>query len=115
VSKFTPGPWNHFPAVQAFDVEGNPLTFIAARVTQHSSAVPEVNGQPAYQPMPICTMDLADDVAEANARLIAAAPDLYEALNAVLDKWRLPVLGDPEANAVFRQAEAALAKARGEA
>ena len=47
----------------------------------------------------------------ANARLIAAAPDLLEALEAALRKieWILPVEWD-----VMRQINAAIAKAKGE-
>ena len=48
---------------------------------------------------------------EPNARLIAAAPDLLEALEAALRKieWILPVEWD-----VMRQINAAIAKAKGE-
>lgn len=66
---------------------------------------------------------------EANARLIAAAPDLYEALEAVVAEWdrlyeminprsAFPLIfADSAEDAEFRQlqkARAALAKARGE-
>ena len=44
-----------------------------------------------------------------NARLIAAAPDMYEALAAMCDVGGLDDGGD-----VFEKAKAALAKARGE-
>jgi hypothetical protein len=47
--------------------------------------------------------------AEANARLIAAAPDLYEALHDLCASGGLDDGGD-----VFAKAKAALAKARGE-
>jgi hypothetical protein len=49
-------------------------------------------------------------VQRANARLIAAAPDLYEALERFT--W---VANDDERRKAFNQAVAALAKARGEA
>lgn len=51
----------------------------------------------------------------ANAHLIAAAPDLYEALGDVLALARVKWGNlDADANAVFAKAEAARAKARGE-
>lgn len=54
---------------------------------------------------------------EANARLIAAAPELYEALDELTRSFRLiyEVNGDdPDHTTVFPKAAAALAKARGE-
>ena len=59
----------------------------------------------------------AMDTIEANAALIAAAPDLYEALEALHDDCveysRINNLGG-EDNHVLKQARAALARARGE-
>lgn len=59
------------------------------------------------------------DHAQANARLIASAPDLYEALRqlveADLDYIKINNLAGAENNQVIRIAQAALAKARGEA
>jgi len=51
----------------------------------------------------------------ANARLIAAAPDLYEALHNTLTLLRAFVTRDDDiARVTLEQAEAALIKARGE-
>jgi hypothetical protein len=53
-----------------------------------------------------------------NARLIAAAPALFEALESIVvekaDYMRLNHLGDPEAQHTVKQARSALALARGE-
>lgn len=48
----------------------------------------------------------------ANARLIAAAPDLLEALEMLADPMRTPTDGDPSVLREF--ARAAIAKAKGE-
>ena len=48
--------------------------------------------------------------------LAAAAPDMYEALNALLaDDWLLELKQTPKLVRAFELAEAALVKARGEA
>lgn len=52
---------------------------------------------------------LYDDDSEANAHLIAAAPELYESLEAALSQLDSYACGD-----VIAAAEKALAKARGE-
>ncbi|RPF70476.1 hypothetical protein [Aurantiacibacter spongiae] len=57
----------------------------------------------------ICTMDGPRDQREANARLIAAAPDLLEAIQEQVDECF-----DPACEMCARH-EAILAKARGEA
>jgi hypothetical protein len=51
------------------------------------------------------------EVMDANARLIAAAPELYEALMDLVDGWEA---GDTKVESVVKAMEA-LAKARGEA
>lgn len=56
---------------------------------------------------------------EANARLIAAAPELYEALEVIagcgaVDVSNTAIVVGNKANVVLQQAWAALAKARGE-
>ena len=52
------------------------------------------------------------DPFEANARLIAAAPDLLEALESAVGA--MEVLGHPPDYGALRKAKAAIAKARGE-
>jgi hypothetical protein len=51
---------------------------------------------------------------EANARLIAAAPDLLNALDGLLDYLRDYDADYPEAAPIFGKARAAIAKATGE-
>lgn len=55
--------------------------------------------------------DGLDDEAEANARLIAAAPALLEALKALV--WAADAVGDAETGAIKR-AKAAIAQATGD-
>ena len=57
-----------------------------------------------------CT-DLEDGAA--NARLIAAAPELYEALQGILEIGKRD-MSNPKYDGYFNTAKAALAKARGE-
>jgi len=64
---------------------------------------------PAGGGLPVARVDLTwGAIAAANARLIAAAPELADALGAMLEQ--LGERGGP----VIRQARAALAKTRGE-
>lgn len=54
--------------------------------------------------------DMSADEAQANARLIAAAPELYAALRAMVDWWNED---GGSMDGCIRTAEAALAKAEG--
>lgn len=94
-NKFTPGPWNNMPKTEYVpickqDEAGLSLGFI-------NSA------------------DL-DRVAEgkANAYLIAAAPDLLEALEQMIDEYGTAGDGWPRNNKVLRDSRAAILKARGQ-
>lgn len=88
-TKFTPGPWE-------IDRTG-----IAVSIPYRG---------------PHCTAN-AYGGTEANAFLISAAPDLYEAIDGML-RWRLPhdqaFTVTEGSRRAFRKLEAALAKARGE-
>jgi hypothetical protein len=95
-SKFTPGPWhwddtvwNYDPAQQApWLVDGNDERILSGEI--HCN--------------------------EANARLIAAAPELLESLKRMTDMWNsiCDVMGwDPEHNVQYGEAHAAIAKATG--
>jgi hypothetical protein len=98
--QFTPGPWH-----------------VVGRAEEYNLAVcaPRPGNEDRLDSV------LGDEHAEANARLIAAAPELYEALEA-LRSYGCPVCqGDcgsanpPVVSCPTQQASAALAKARGEA
>ena len=103
MSKHTPGPWHADPGrrVTGFavthDGEPNPIA-IALRKPRSS----HTNG-------------ITDSTALANARLIAAAPDLLVALEACEELLSaMPTLGGIAGLAVVENARAAIAKARGE-
>lgn len=57
---------------------------------------------------------IAENLTEANAQLIASAPNLYEALRAVADERYILCGDDRHEVAIREQAEQALAKAEGE-
>ena len=105
--KFTPGPWK--PCRAHEDFEG-PLFDIDEDDAEMYAARPFVRIEAAT-----CDVAAAHDLFEfdaANAYLIAAAPELYEALAGTLD-WlaSYPGFGSEQA---WLKAHAALAKARGE-
>ena len=96
--KWTPGPWIVFTSEDGWGCD----TFVGT-LTDTLFDVRPWKG-PAWQ--------------EANAHLIAAAPDMAEALQAALDISDKYVTDDgrtAECQAVYDQCAAALAKARGEA
>ena len=101
MSKHTPGPWkysdmkdfDHFAISQE---EGAPYT-------HHSSDVGSAFYMLSCQPKP---------VAEANARLIAAAPDLLYCLQQIIRD--LPTRRDWLDPVIEKMARAAIAKAEGE-
>ncbi|HEY4136462.1 MAG TPA: hypothetical protein VGO34_14755 [Alphaproteobacteria bacterium] len=90
VSKHTPGPW----AIE----HKNPFeTFVRGAPNEEGSRYVVAIVHPGH-----------DNATEANARLIAAAPDLLDALKAVV------AVADRKTD-VFDQARAAIAKAEGRA
>ena len=103
-TKFTPGPW--IGAGPSFG-DAKPR-WIDCIITQWEDDYGDVVG--------ICDFQLKqyDEEQEANAHLIAAAPDLYEALERMVgwvDDWRE---GKKHPYDDWEFAKAALAKARGE-
>jgi hypothetical protein len=101
-AQHTPGPWAYRP--QEYDDWG--IVRIADR---DENGFQRVICQANYVASPEALMQHridGTDPAEANARLIAAAPELLEALEAAT--WELPVGGPTRDNAL-----AAIAKARG--
>ena len=88
----TPGPWTvkrRFDVYQNTQTPGVGGTFVAS--TKGISELPESVNQ----------------VCEADAKLIAAAPDLLASLESIVDAERLTAEG-------FKQARAAIRKAKGE-
>ena len=73
MSKHTPGPWTYTPAGCYVDDAGKP-----------TSPVREFNINPVGVVLRVAPLTV--DKAEANARLIAAAPQLVEALR-MFDAW----------------------------
>ncbi len=94
MNKHTPGPWSWY---------GNPNG--GARVQTASVGIANVLSRAgvAYPPQASC---------EANARLISAAPDLYEAAVAMLEAE--PYLASDESHLAREKLRAAVAKANGQ-
>jgi hypothetical protein len=86
---FTPGPW------EAFDDE-----IVAARTDVHVADVPLEDGTNPTE-------------WQANLRLIAAAPDLLDALKAFCGDYESTPLQIPEIQAAYRHALTVIAKAEG--
>lgn len=92
MSKHTPGPWSH----------------------QYSNSDSSGGGQwyevsaPTWFPYNASAQD--EETAEANARLMASAPDLLEALEAFVDG----VVPEDPNNTLWVEARAAIAKAKGQ-
>ena len=101
MSDFTPGPWV---------VVGRLTKYVEARLVGR-----------LIQEVAACGPTMADEgygqQQEANARLIAAAPDLLEALRGMFAMWRSVCRAqgwEPEHLAEAVRAQAAIAKATGE-
>jgi|SRR5208282_3854823 len=97
MAKFTPGPWN---LVNKFAEDGD----------AYGDA--EIHAPLRY---PIVLLEICDEEARANAHLIAAAPEMYEALKACAVELRdievMQELGGCKSERHL--AEAAIAKAEG--
>jgi len=97
-TKWTPGPWHraeeHESMVQIQQV--NPPYVIVGRALGSIVLAPESSKRVQF------------DVMQANAALMAAAPDLYEALERLVHEFA------PESMEAWNQARASLARARGE-
>jgi hypothetical protein len=100
-TKFTPGPWS---AVNVGTKDEPMMSVKASRIS----------GRQLRHEVAICaTGDSPQEMENANAHLIAAAPELYEALDALfggVDDGKITVTPSK-----IHSARAALAKARGEA
>jgi hypothetical protein len=94
--KHTPGPWISEPRNELAVNLGNETFYVTAKELPH-------------------TLAMVND--EANARLIAAAPDLLEALEVALEYMEQVVRLDPTKSAAKNQIkwiETAIRKAKGE-
>lgn len=104
-AKWTPGPWEwHSKAAENGDNDGSVLAGVESGRAICICKAPRYARMLQWQP---------------NARLIAAAPELYEALESALDIMEATgcAWSDPmgyEENPAYTSARAALAKARGE-
>ena len=95
-TKHTPGPWR----IEEWEFKLRPN---APMILAKQDAICEV--------MDLWCMNDRAEERDANARLIAAAPDLYEALELARKSLRFAAPGQ---NRALAKIEAALAKARGE-
>lgn len=104
-TKFTPGPWHHIGEDDDDFVVYAGDEYVT-NVGCHSIApvaFPDENGVVAF-----------DVLTQANARLITAAPDLYEALQLALEYWQHRQQRYSRHPVWVQRACLALAKARGE-
>jgi hypothetical protein len=102
----TPGPWK---------VNDNPFASGNDVVIGHDDALecPGFGGSISYTDV-VCSVPWTGGVHANNARLIAAAPDLLEALEWFVEASTDGAIGDPSNSFGVNQARAAIAKARGE-
>ena len=106
-TRFTPGPW--LAAAKASSVVGMPIV---------QQGVGRAIGHVTHGPSGTPVWDAFNAESTANAKLISAAPDLYEALELLLATPEIadadPRDKDEETQIAERKARAALRKARGE-
>lgn len=106
----TPGPWR-LHANEIVGAEGTPNAWVVAKM-----AYGAVSQAPVFSWLNPDHYH-AHEVTQANARLIAAAPDLLEALKTLCDAnipdGFTPIAGDPT-DTMWANARAAIAKATGE-
>jgi len=111
--KFTPGKWKsprssrgHFPDVCIVSIIDGVETACLAIVCGNGYGFWRNGLENDYPNM--SDIDVVNMEMEANANLISAAPDLYEALKAIVD------MGHEDNPSVWLKAEMAIKKARGE-
>lgn len=113
--KHTPGPWEaHGRAVYTADkrkhwVEGRDrrAVYVAQIRARHDAEIGERCDDITDNPV-------GEDEANANARLISAAPDMLKALRSAVALLTDPDAGEGEANETLAELEAAIRKATGE-
>jgi hypothetical protein len=103
MAEFTPGPWTAAPTGEAMRGYSQPFGVASvADPTLVAGVFGDVRG--------------GEEAARANARLIAAAPDLLAALKALTQdsRFNLAIGGNPHAvDALVKQVDLAIAKAEG--
>lgn len=104
--EWTPRPWRYEPSDIYRNAEGLPCEFVITGSNEHGASVLPILGRTHNWP----------DNFEANARLIAAAPDLFEALEQTTALLRDYITAsgptDDKDRGVLSDAATALAKAR---
>lgn len=106
--KFTPGPWHWDYGIY------DPYALIAPNERYPARDIIRARDGVVYSEI---TSDPAniEISTPANSHLIAAAPEIYEALEAIIARWDTPLWKDAEPTGkVIAVGRAALAKARGE-
>jgi len=99
-TKHTPGPWRTIPLAGNFDSHVGAFGIAYGRAGNRLAIVDGEGNSSAHN--------------AANARVIAAAPDLLEALEAMMKLRNPRYLTDTERADIINAAVAAIAKARGE-
>lgn len=108
-AKHTPGPWEHWAQGGNFSVTGPAAAaaMVATRAMRESGYGHFVECASSFRESPAIALGDTKERAEANARLIAAAPELLAILSAIIDL-------NPQLPMGYREeAEAAIAKATG--
>lgn len=100
MSKHTPGPW-------VIDHETRPTEVCTIHNTTHRNGWVYVRGEIGY-------WSADEDENMANARLIAAAPDLLEALKIIMDN-NCPLTGNPSRAELVKHWEYEKSQGHGEA
>lgn len=95
---FTPGPWFPHWNGHYFTIDVGPQEFDPSVATVHMNHV----------------LSLKDDDVKANAQLIAASPDLFEAATNLVERYRSVNWNKPDTEMYIKALEAAVEKARGE-
>ncbi len=94
----TPGPWEYYERIHK----------------EYPRGIRSRGGKSGEGPVHIASVRWGDDTGEANARLIASAPALLEALEA-FRFWMLSGHNVNEVNGLMDQARAAIEAAKGDA
>lgn len=106
-NKHTPAPWRLSPSYEKLKNSSNKLTITSYTITGSN----EYGG--IILPILAKVYNFPNQI-EANAHLIAAAPELLEALEGLLERFSVWRSSDPEDGAAVKKAISVIKKARGE-